>query len=151
LEEIIVKIARLKMLMVFVILAAFGAAQTVMAEVPKIPLKDGMYIPAGVKFEKFADKDLPVDRITFVSRSKETGKTDAFIIGGDGYYITNVSINGNIYHISGECWGGAAQGMPNGKFNWTINIINQTSFKVISKTDFSEAGKVYSYWKRSLF
>ena len=140
------KSAPLRMLLAVMVLAVFDAAQTVMAEVPKIPLKDGIYAPEGAKWNKFLGH--PEATIAFHPRSKEI-KTDLFMDVSDGYYIDNVRISGNIYHISGECWGGAAQRMSNGNFSWTIKIIDQTSFKTISKTDFSTAGKVYRYWKKS--
>jgi hypothetical protein len=127
------KIVVLRALMVFVIMAAsFNIHTLKAAEIPKLPIKDGLYLLEDIK----CDEKYPMNSIFFIHRGKDIDK-DTFIIGGDHYRIDNVINNGNIYYISGKGEGGADKIIDLGNFGWKIKIISHTSF--------SKDGKVYRY------
>jgi len=71
------KIIILMALMVFVIMAALLNIPTLKAaEIPKLPIKDGLYLLENIK----CDEKYPMNSIFFIHRGKDIDK-DTFIIG----------------------------------------------------------------------
>lgn len=121
------KITLLKVLMAFVIMAAFGA-QTVVAGDP-LPLKHGTYVLDGLVSLNPKDNN-GLERLEYM----DVGGGCGFGLVGYvayGINIRQVNNKGNIYYIKGE---GIDEKLGNnlGKFQLTILVTSKTSFSLIS-------------------
>jgi hypothetical protein len=105
-------------LMVFMILSALCAVQTVNAA-DKIPLKRGIYVLEGVPCK---DADT-ASTLNFNGNGFNSAHVGATII--------NIRNNGNIYHITQKFEGlGGVGGEGTYTGQWTVTIKSRTSFSI---------------------
>lgn len=131
------KSAFIRVLMVFVIMLALCAAQTVRAA-DKLPLKHGIYVKQGI----------PCDDADNASALNFDG--NGFNSAHVGATITNINNNGNIYHITQKFEGlGGVGGEGTYTGQWTVTIKNRTSFSIsdvkIGKEPLDKTTSTYRY------
>lgn len=112
------KSASVKVLMVFVILTALSAAQTVIAGEP-LPLKHGLYVP----------EDCPCESINNAMDLRYYSGKGLGMGSGTKCTIINVRNNGNVYYITQKViYEDKLEGTPAKTINETITIKNITAF-----------------------
>lgn len=109
------------LLIVWVILAIFSAAQTVSAGEPKLPLQYGLYVGEGVECPKLGE--LPVPSVSFFYYGEDLSSPRCKC------KIACVHNDGNVYYIRQQC---LCKGEDIITTNWTIIIKSRTLFSILN-------------------
>ncbi|MHB8066895.1 MAG: hypothetical protein ACYDIC_03230 [Desulfobaccales bacterium] len=110
------------MLLTFLFLTAFGITATAAAAELKLPLKLGLYLPAGVECPKQGEKPDPFSIARYQPGGLQTP-------GHSGCKIIQVTNEGNVYHLKQQC---IVRGEDRLKITQTIIIKSNTSFALLN-------------------
>ena len=121
-EVVKMRQAAARMLLIFLILTPLGITPTAEAAELKLPLKLGLYLPAGVECPKQGEKPDPFIMARYQPGGLQTP-------GHSGCKIIQVINEGNVYHLTQQC---IVRGEDRLKITQTIIIKSNTSFALLN-------------------